>query len=310
MDALTLNYVGFSQLCCPSPFFSKPTPYSVSSFASQRLSKPFLPLPEPNKRPAITTARRASKWADRLLGDFHFLPTATEPSRTSSPNPAVLSLHPPAAADRTVALPLDFYKVASCPPSLSRHINPIPDTNPFFCGLFQVLGAETHFLGDGIRRAFEARVSKPPQYGFSTEALIARRQILQAACDTLSNPTSRSDYNIGLADDPDSTLITHVPWDKVPGALCVLQEAGETEMVLRAGASLLLERLSKSFKQDVVLAMALAYVDLSRDAMALRPPDFIRCCEVLERALKLLQVKKVCIFFPSSRDTVPSSLIV
>lgn len=51
------------------------------------------------------------------------------------------------------------------------------------------------------------------------------------------------------------------------------------------------ERLPKSFKQDVVLSMALAYVDLSRDAMALTPPDFIRGCEVLEMALKLLQVR-------------------
>lgn len=61
-------------------------------------------------------------------------------------------------------------------------------------------------------------------------------------------------------------------------------------MALQIGESLLRERLPKSFKQDVVLAMALAYVDLSRDAMALTPPDFIAGCDVLERALKLLQV--------------------
>lgn len=77
---------------------------------------------------------------------------------------------------------------------------------------------------------------------------------------------------------------------QVPGALCVLQEAGETEVVLQIGESLLKERLPKSFKQDVVLAMSLAYVDLSRDAMSLSPPDFVKGCELLERALKLLQV--------------------
>lgn len=71
----------------------------------------------------------------------------------------------------------------------------------------------------------------------------------------------------------------------------MLQEAGKVELVLQIGESLLRERLPKSFKQDVVLAMALAYVDMSRDAMALSPPDFIRGSEVLERALKLLQVK-------------------
>lgn len=70
-----------------------------------------------------------------------------------------------------------------------------------------------------------------------------------------------------------------------------MQEAGETEEVLQIGESLLKERLPKSFKQDVVLAMALAYVDMSREFMSLNPPDFIRGCEVLERALKLLQVK-------------------
>lgn len=80
---------------------------------------------------------------------------------------------------------------------------------------------------------------------------------------------------------------------KVPGALLVLQEAGETEVVLRIGESLLIERLPKSFKQDVVLAMALAYVDISRDAMAFNPPDYIGGCEMLERALKLLQVSPI-----------------
>lgn len=70
----------------------------------------------------------------------------------------------------------------------------------------------------------------------------------------------------------------------------MLQEAGKTEEVLQVGQKLLMERLPKNFKQDVVLVMTLAYVDLSRDAMALIPPDFVGCCEVLERALKLLQV--------------------
>lgn len=78
----------------------------------------------------------------------------------------------------------------------------------------QVLGAEAHFLGDGIRRAYEGRVSKPPQYGFTQDALIARRQILQAACDTLSDPDSRRDYNLGLSDAYEETTLFEVPFDK------------------------------------------------------------------------------------------------
>lgn len=70
-------------------------------------------------------------------------------------------------------------------------------------------------MGDGIRRAFEARCSTPPMDGFSHEALLARRQILQAACDTLSSPASRGDYNQALVEDHDAALVTQVPWDKV-----------------------------------------------------------------------------------------------
>ncbi|KAI8530477.1 hypothetical protein RHMOL_Rhmol11G0061900 [Rhododendron molle] len=47
--------------------------------------------------------------------------------------------------------------------------------------------------------------------------------------------------------------------------------------------------MPKAFKQDVVLTLALAYVNVSRDSMAVTLPDFIKGCEVLERALKLLQ---------------------
>lgn len=80
---------------------------------------------------------------------------------------------------------------------------------------YQVLGAETHFLGDGIRRAYEARVSKPPQFGFSQDALLSRRQILMAACETLVNSGSRREYNQSLVEDEEGTVLTQVPWDKV-----------------------------------------------------------------------------------------------
>ncbi|CAN4122934.1 unnamed protein product [Withania somnifera] len=208
----------------------------------------------------------ASKWADRLLADFQFLPstsTTTADSPDFQNSTSETTLPPPVAPlDRHISMPIDFYRV---------------------------LGAEPHFLGDGIRRCYDARITKPPQYGYSQEALIGRRQILQAACETLANSASRREYNQGLAQHEFDTILTPVPWDKVPGTLCVLQEAGETEVVLQIGESLLKERLPKSFKHDVVLAMALAYVDHSRDAMALSPPDFVKGCELLERALKLLQ---------------------
>ncbi|XP_062224263.1 protein ACCUMULATION AND REPLICATION OF CHLOROPLASTS 6, chloroplastic-like isoform X2 [Phragmites australis] len=246
----------------------------VHSLLARPNSAPFaFSLPPPCRRPKLQppaptplACRAASRWADRLFADFHLLPNAA--SAPPDPTAAASSSASPFvplfadAADRAVPLPVDFYKV---------------------------LGAEPHFLGDGIRRAFEARIAKPPQYGYSTDALVGRRQMLQVAHDTLTNQSSRTEYNRALSEDRDVALTMDVAWDKVPGVLCVLQEAGEAQIVLATGEQLLQDRPHKWFKQDVVLAMALAYVDLSRDAMTANPPDVIRCCEVLERALKLLQ---------------------
>ncbi|XP_028099492.1 LOW QUALITY PROTEIN: protein ACCUMULATION AND REPLICATION OF CHLOROPLASTS 6, chloroplastic [Camellia sinensis] len=279
--------------------------YLSIGISSSRFLPPLPPPPPPNTTTTTTTTKKphklnavsggpsslpnnfsASKWADRLLSDFQFLPSTAASSDSPDSPSAAATLFPPlpphlAPPERHVSMPIDFYRV---------------------------LGAEMHFLGDGIRRAYEARVSKPPQYGYSQDVLIGRRQILQAACETLSNPRSRREYNQGLAEDEFDTILTDVPWDKVPGALCVLQEVGETEVVLQIGDSLLRERLPKSFKQDVVLAMALAYVDMSRDAMALSPPDFIKGCEVLERALKLLQEEGARSLAPDLQTQIDETL--
>ncbi|XP_058725345.1 protein ACCUMULATION AND REPLICATION OF CHLOROPLASTS 6, chloroplastic [Vicia villosa] len=227
-----------------------------------------------------------SKWAERLISDFQFLGDTSSSSSSSATAVTPTSSFPPQLdsppIERHVLLPLDLYKI---------------------------LGAETHFLGDGIRRAYEAKFSKLPQYAFSNEALISRRQILQAACETLADPASRREYNQSIVDNvDDSSFLTEIPFDKVPGALCVLQEAGEMELVLRIGGDLLRERLPKTFKQDVVLAMALAYVDISRDAMALSPADFIVACEMLERALKLLQEEGASNLAPDLQTQIDETL--
>ncbi|KAG8057954.1 hypothetical protein GUJ93_ZPchr0002g23787 [Zizania palustris] len=223
------------------------------------------PRPRPRRRPPPDrlACGAASRWADRLFADFHLLPTAA-PSDPPAAAPSASPFVPlfPDSADRALPLQVDLYKV---------------------------LGAEPHFLSDGIRRAFEARLAKPPQYGYSTDALIGRRQMLQIAHDTLTNQSSRTEYDRALSENRQEALTMDVAWDKVPGVLCVLQESGDSLVVLATGEKLLQDRPPNRFKQDVVLAMAMAYVDLSRDAMAATPPDVIGCCEVLERALKLLQ---------------------
>ncbi|KAJ7530553.1 hypothetical protein O6H91_14G008000 [Diphasiastrum complanatum] len=185
-----------------------------------------------------------------------------EDRRPGACQAALISYPPVTRAEKTLQLPIDYY---------------------------QVLGAETHYLADAILRAYEARIHNPPTEGFSQEALVARQGILKAACDTLADPDMRGKYNMSLLEDEAGALVVEIPWSKMPGALCLLQEIGEMELVLQIGQTLLEERVPVPFKRDVALAMALAYVELSREAMTRVPPDVVQSCNLLESALTLLQ---------------------
>jgi hypothetical protein len=171
---------------------------------------------------------------------------------------------------------------------------PIPQTEKTFrlpIDYYQILGAEPQYLADAIVRAFDSRIDNSPRQGFSQQALLARLEILRGARDTLADPEIRAEYNQGLAEDEADTLILDVPLTKVGGALCLLHEVGEVEVVLQAGQALLAQQedLPKTLNRDVVLAMALSYVELSREAMAEVPPAVVKSCSLLESALKMLR---------------------
>lgn len=79
---------------------------------------------------------------------------------------------------------------------------------------------------------------------------------------------------------------------QVGGALCLLHEVREVEVVLQAGQALLAQQedLPTTLHRDVVFAMALSYMELSREAMAEVPPAVVKSCSLLESALKVLRV--------------------
>lgn len=152
----------------------------VGLYTPPRLQQSSRKLNRPHSTVAAT-----SKWAERLISDFQFLGDAS--SSTAAITHTILPQLdiPP---DRQFSIPLHLYRI---------------------------LDAETHFLADGIRRSYDAKFSKPPQYAFSDDALISRRQILQAACETLTDPAYRREYNQALIEDEDSAVLTEIPFDKV-----------------------------------------------------------------------------------------------
>jgi hypothetical protein len=78
-------------------------------------------LPRPRRMPSppqpnTIACRAASRWADRLFADFHLLPAASAPELPVAAPAAAASASPfvplfPDAADRSLPLQVDFYKV-------------------------------------------------------------------------------------------------------------------------------------------------------------------------------------------------------
>ncbi|GBG85721.1 hypothetical protein CBR_g40449 [Chara braunii] len=183
--------------------------------------------------------------------------------------------------DGTVAVPIDFY---------------------------QVLGAQTHFLTDAIVRAYDARISNPPTEGFTEEGLATRLEILKLAKATLTDPGMREAYNQGLIEDEPGTLMVDIPWQKIPGTLCLLQEMGETDIVLELGPPASQKRLSKDGRCDLALCIALAHVELSRGLLSREPPAVVDACDGLRAALESLRSEEGVTIAPELQEQIESSV--
>eukprot|EP00236_Picocystis_salinarum_P003489 CAMPEP_0183831062 /NCGR_PEP_ID=MMETSP0807_2-20130328/4395_1 /TAXON_ID=88271 /ORGANISM="Picocystis salinarum, Strain CCMP1897" /LENGTH=736 /DNA_ID=CAMNT_0026076471 /DNA_START=281 /DNA_END=2491 /DNA_ORIENTATION=- len=94
----------------------------------------------------------------------------------------------------------------------------------------------------------------PP--GFSQSAAVGRKNLIDLAKRSISN--SSGDAPTSLA----------VPSAWLPGAVSLLQEAGEPELVEELGKEALAGRLDKAGRRDILLAMALAECDLAQDAVS------------------------------------------
>ncbi|CAI7903586.1 unnamed protein product, partial [Closterium sp. NIES-54] len=210
---------------------------------------------------------------------------------------------------------------------------------PFFPVLslippFQVLRVHPETPTATIDLMLDSMLASPPQEGFTVSALTVRAEVLEAARDTLLDLELRAEYDEDLkaaAAEQQQGLGVVVAVSGggngvclcvcdcllarararvcVPGVLCLLQEAGRSADVAEAGLDLLSRPDGDpAFRADVALATALAYSDLSRDAMSVDPPAVAQGCELLEAALKLLQDEGGPGLAPSLQAAIEDSL--
>ncbi|MBD2246423.1 MULTISPECIES: IMS domain-containing protein [unclassified Nostoc] len=172
---------------------------------------------------------------------------------------------------------------------------------------YRILGLPLAATDEQLRQAYSDRIVQLPRREYSHAAISSRKQLIEEAYVVLSDPKQRSTYDhlylahaydpdnlaapaVALENRPESTkrgidtqsLGIEINQDELVGALLILQELGEYELVLklgrpylvnkngatsaRKGHSLADEEISESPEHpDVVLTVALACLELGRE---------------------------------------------
>ncbi len=168
---------------------------------------------------------------------------------------------------------------------------------------YRILGLPIQATAEQLHQAHRDRIQQLPRHEFSEAAIAARKQLIDQAYATLSDGARRQEYDasflaksydlIDVSKFGDSDQVTQLHRDGLEpegidpytpnieidesqfvGALLSLLELGEYELVLRLGhpylssASGLREEKfgdSKSASTDIVLTVALAYLELGRE---------------------------------------------
>ncbi|MBN4001457.1 IMS domain-containing protein [Nostoc sp. LPT] len=172
---------------------------------------------------------------------------------------------------------------------------------------YRILGLPLAASDEQLRQAYSDRIVQLPRREYSQAAISSRKQLIEEAYVVLSDPKQRSTYDqlylthaydpdnlaaaaVALENRPESTkrgsdtqsLGIEITQDELVGALLILQELGEYELVLKLGRPYLVnkngvtsarkgnnladEEIHESAEHpDVVLTVALACLELGRE---------------------------------------------
>ncbi|MCY7322454.1 MAG: IMS domain-containing protein [Phormidesmis sp. CAN_BIN36] len=198
---------------------------------------------------------------------------------------------------------------------------------------YRILGLPIQATADQLKQAHRDRALQLPRREYSEAAIAARRQLLDEAYSVLSKPEQRQSYDasflagsydadrgqieLGQPDEmahPDARSPSIEIQDRqLIGALLVLQELGEYELVLRSGrpylssgnANLRDGRFgdARIVLSDIVLTVALSCLELGREQW--QQGQYENAAEALETGQELLLKEGL---FASVRGEIQSDL--
>lgn len=137
-----------------------------------------------------------------------------------------------------------------------------------------------------VRRACEDLVKSTPPTTYSSDTLFSRAVFLKAAAECLTDKETRRVYDQRLREGRQRLRVA--PGD-LPGALVLLQEAGEHALVLAYGGPWLERNGLQPDAGDVAACLALAHCDRAGVKLQSDNSAVLPACEDLEAALALLR---------------------
>ena len=148
---------------------------------------------------------------------------------------------------------------------------------------YRILGLPTQATPEQLQQAHRDRVLQLPRREYSEIAIASRRELLDEAYTTLSDSAARQAYQVHTTRSqttaesstgvPTGIGLLEVPEHQAIGALLLLQELGEYELVIQVGIPLLPKKSfhpdtsneSEIVQADIALTLALAYLELGRE---------------------------------------------
>ncbi|MDZ7959962.1 MAG: IMS domain-containing protein [Aulosira sp. DedQUE10] len=209
---------------------------------------------------------------------------------------------------------------------------------------YRILGLPLAASQEQLRQAYSDRIVQLPRREYSQAAISSRKQLIEEAYVVLSDPKERSSYDqlyLAHAYDPDGTasatvavenrsgknngaidaqnLSIEIAQEELVGALLILQDLGEYEIVLKLGRPYLVHKNSggdaktgnnlaseeglESDRPDVVLTIALACLELGREQW--QQGHYENAANSLETGLEVLSREEL---FPSVQAEIQADL--
>ncbi|MBE9036937.1 IMS domain-containing protein [aff. Roholtiella sp. LEGE 12411] len=207
---------------------------------------------------------------------------------------------------------------------------------------YRILGLPLAASNEQLRQAYSDRIVQLPRREYSQAAISSRKQLIEEAYVVLSDPKERSTYDqlyLAHAYDPNSaaaaavenrteshkkgldaqSLSIEIVQDELVGALLILQELGEYELVLKLGRPYLVKNGATSANKDnnlpieeihesperpdVILTVALACLELGREEW--QQGHYENAATSLETGEELLSREG---FFPSVQAEIQADL--